>query len=155
MSAADGDTAGKIEIFKSATGEHLRTIDGKFKGFCWIPESPNLVVTRDEDGTHAMYNVDTGEHVREFAGNFAIGRPHVDSTGKVLTSIGKDFTVRAWDVDSGQVINKFSLGQIRGGGNVRRQSVAFGTRRSGRTVIVWLLVRVMIFEHGIPEPNKK
>ena len=125
VSAADGDIAGKIAIIKSATGEHLRTIDGNFKGFCWIPESPNLIVfTRDGDQTHAMYDVDAGAIVREFEGNYAIGHPHVDTSGRVLTSIGqasigKSFTVRAWSIESGQVIDEFSLGAILGSGNVR------------------------------------
>ena len=102
-----------------------------------MPDNQHIIVTRDQGKqTHEMYNVITGEFVREFEGHFAVGRPYIDKTGRVLTSLGKDssdgIVVRAWDIESTKLSgDPFILGKLRGGGNIYPPFGGFWTSTVG------------------------
>ncbi|MEZ5327969.1 MAG: WD40 repeat domain-containing serine/threonine protein kinase [Verrucomicrobiales bacterium] len=120
MSAASQEVAGPIRIVESESGDLVKTLEGHFKGFSWMPmtDSRSLIVTRAETETHEIHNVVTGTVVRHFAESFAIARPFSDRAGEIVTSIGEDFTVRKWSARTGDLIDTYRIGRVHGGGDV-------------------------------------
>lgn len=72
-----------------------------------MPDGRHLIITRDDKKTHELYEVASGKRVREFPEQVAFGRPFVDNTGGVLTSVGLDdegsIVARQWDVQAAQL----------------------------------------------------
>ena len=118
VSAADKDKAGPVIILDAASGNPVATLQGQFSGFSWMPDGQRIIVTSEPTRAHEMYNALSGALLRRFAGNSAAARPYAEKTGQKLISFGKDFIVRTWNVESGEIEEEFSLGTIRGTGDV-------------------------------------
>jgi len=116
------ETAGPVVILDSRTGALISKIEVPCRGFSWMPDSRQLVVTRDDEGSHELYDAATGSLVLAFEGGyFAEGRPYVDRSGKWVTSVGSGgphpFPIRRWDTSTGKPGELFEFDLFWGGGN--------------------------------------
>jgi WD40 repeat protein len=147
-----GESPGPVMILDAKSGDQMGTISVPCRGFSWTPDSLQIAVSRADVNTHELYEVSSGELVCEFPGNFAFGKPFVDSTGNKLTSVftnGQNMiAVRSWDIKTGRLSEPFVRGNYWGPGNVRRPVGGFtcaaigpqGNRvaiGSGGGVVLW------------------
>lgn len=117
VSAADKDKAGPVIILDAASGNPVATLQGQFSGFSWMPDGQRIILTSQPTGAHELYDALNGTLVRSFSGSFAAAKPFPDKTGKKFISIGEDFIVRTWNVESEEIEEEFSLGSIWGSGD--------------------------------------
>ena len=120
VSHAHQEEAGPVRIVKAETGDPVAAIEGEMMGFSWMPSSRSVVVTRAETKTHDLRDVVTGALVRSFGDGHAIARPYVDDAGEIVTSIGEEFSIRKWDVLSGEPLpdQPYTIDKIWGSGDV-------------------------------------
>jgi WD40 repeat protein len=106
---AVGDQSGRIRVFAVKDGKELATLppEGRAEqegmncvAFC--PADNNLVATCGNDGAIRVWNVNSGESVRQFAGQAGgLGSFAFLDNGKRLAACGADGTIRQWEMDSG------------------------------------------------------
>ena len=108
------ETAGRVIIADAKSGDQIGEINNPCRGFSWMPDSQQLVVARDDEKTHEIYDLATHKLVRKFTSNSTIGRPYIDQTGQILTSVGRDreevVVIQQWDVKSTQLMGSLALG---------------------------------------------
>lgn len=100
-----------------------------------MPDGRHLIITRDDKKTHELYEVASGKRLREFPEQVAVGRPFVDNTGGILTSVGLDdegsIVARQWDVQAAQLKDTIALGIIKESGAVRKAAGGFWSAAVG------------------------
>jgi WD40 repeat protein len=108
------ETAGPVTIADADSGKVIATISHPCRGFAWMPDSRQLVVTRAVTQTHEIYDAATGSLVRKLEGALAIGKPFVDRAGRRVMSVGADasnrVTIREWDVETARLRDGSGVG---------------------------------------------
>ncbi len=110
----------RLLIYDTKSGSHLSTLEGhtdNIRDIAWSPDSRHLA-TVSNDNTAILWDTDTGAKLHTLRGhgsNVSIVRWSPDST-RITTGGGKyvtlrepeeysDFSVRIWDVRSGQLLH--------------------------------------------------
>lgn len=106
---------GEAALWKSATGERVRTFSGKHRDLLYDAEfSPDgsLLATAGYDRRILLWKVDTGEQVRVMEGhNGAIFDLAFNRDGTILASASADETVKLWRVADGERLDTLNQPQ--------------------------------------------
>ena len=107
LSATVPEYSGPVVVLDSESGDCLCSIPRDCRGFCWMPNSQQIVITRDDENSHELYGCETADFVKEFAGDPNMGRPFVDQTGSQLKSVrfdGKNdrYVLQTWNMAANQ-----------------------------------------------------
>ncbi len=120
LSVSFQESAGPVVILDSDSGNILFTLEGRYTGFSWFPDSRRIAVTNEDERSHEIHDTVTGVRIGKFGDSLAVGRPFV--SGEILASIGEKQNVWQWNTDSGKLVNddSFPLGDVWGSGDVVR-----------------------------------
>lgn len=94
---------GTVRVWKSDTGEYLRTLDGPedVEWAAWHSKG-NAVIAGSKDGTLWMWLAHNGQCLQVFAGHEgAVSCGAFSADGKVICSGGEDGTMRVWAPKTG------------------------------------------------------
>jgi WD40 repeat protein len=118
------ETPGPVAIADAQSGDVVTTIVQPCRGFAWMPDGRRIVVMRDDNQTHEMYDGVTGAFIRQFEGGPAVGRPFIDRSGHRVMSLGVDDSnrtlLRIWDIETARIQEEIDLGIIQDLGAVRQ-----------------------------------
>ena len=133
----------------------MSTLDVKGRSFSWLPDSQHVVVCSEPQYVLGKYNVLTGAVVHSYPGHTNWAWPYVDDTGRVLTSVGADSTVRTWDLLSARPKDEFSFRSDKNwakavGPKGRLLAMAFDR---GGNIGIWD-IRTKSVEHTLPKQRR-
>lgn len=106
----------QIRIMDAATGNTLKTLEGHPQPVYAVAFAPNgkTFASGDESGRIWIWNLDSGQKVKEFSRQNAHQRGiqylSFNADGTKLASTGKDDIVIIWDVASGKQTKKIASG---------------------------------------------
>ncbi|ABW32026.1 WD40 domain-containing protein [Acaryochloris marina] len=137
---AAGDVNGKIRLFDSENGQHLRTITGHTSWVQSIVFSPtgNLIASGSPDQTIMIWDVEKGENLKLLTGHTnVVYSINFSPDGQQLVSGSDDGTVRLWNSQSGQChkIFKYSHGARSTAFSPDGQNLAIGY--ADGTIRIW------------------
>jgi WD40 repeat protein len=89
----------------------LRVHDGAVKSLCLIP-SRDLGISCSADGSTYSWSLETGERQMVFPAHTAIVNDlDVDLAGSRVATVGRDFVLNVYSLDSGRLLQAFPLAQ--------------------------------------------
>ncbi|MGQ9765717.1 MAG: outer membrane protein assembly factor BamB family protein, partial [Armatimonadota bacterium] len=108
---------GKIMVLDAMTGRNVSSMthQDEVLSLTFSPDSQRLV-SGSYDGTIRIWEVGSGQKVREFAHGAGIQIDAVDFSrdGQSVVSAGRDGTVRVWEVATGKEVSRMATGRKEG-----------------------------------------
>lgn len=108
---------GKITVLDAMTGRDVSSMmhQDEVLSLTFSPDSQRLV-SGSYDGTIRIWEVGSGQKVREFAHGVGIQIDAVDFSrdGQSVVSAGRDGTVRVWEVAAGKEVSRMATGRKEG-----------------------------------------
>ncbi|MCA9211436.1 MAG: protein kinase [Planctomycetales bacterium] len=100
-----------LAVINSATGKLDARLPGNFLGgFTWCPDGQHIIASRVGKQKHEMFHASTGKLVREFGpASSDIAFPHIDRSGRFLTTIESDLRIRIWELSSGELTSEYHI----------------------------------------------
>jgi WD40 repeat protein len=112
---SDAATYDVISLFEMPERGVISANGGDVISVTWHPDG-NIVASGSLNGQVRLWNVETGEMLDEFRGNYApvtgsfetaVRSVQFSPDGTQLISVSADGTIRIWDIETGRVVDDF------------------------------------------------